>query len=111
MYNALATKQDEHHHGSTKLHMDMTDAVNIMLWTKGSAVWHIFSAKDAPTLRDFLRDDVGYRGPGDSIHSQGIYITPAMLDRLQKKHNICPYTITQRCGEAVFIPAGCTHQV
>jgi hypothetical protein len=32
MYFAYATKPDECHHGSTKLHMDLTDAWNIKLW-------------------------------------------------------------------------------
>jgi hypothetical protein len=117
MYNAYGSVQDDRHNGSTKLHMDLTDAVNIMIWAAenhgepGYAVWHIFPAVTSSTLRTFLRDDVGITGPGDPIHSQTIYMTPAMLERLFVKHAIRPYTIRQRPGEAVFIPAGCPHQV
>jgi lysine-specific demethylase 3 len=31
-YNALASVQDNYHSGSTRLHKDLTDAVNAMLW-------------------------------------------------------------------------------
>ncbi|KAJ7796978.1 hypothetical protein B0H14DRAFT_2390189, partial [Mycena olivaceomarginata] len=47
--------------GSTKLHMDMADALNIMTYTadqsdgdKGCAAWDIFRAADSDKLRDFL---------------------------------------------------------
>ncbi|KAF7969063.1 hypothetical protein HWV62_28411 [Athelia sp. TMB] len=50
-YVAQGTKQDDEHSGSTVLHMDLTSAVNVMIWcadlapgTPGYAVWHIFPA-------------------------------------------------------------------
>src|SRR5215471_15649293 len=55
--------------------------------------------------------DGGFDQPGDPIHSQSIYLTPRMLDTLATKYAIHPFTILQHPGEAVFIPAGCAHQV
>ncbi|KAL6299902.1 hypothetical protein BKA93DRAFT_741529 [Sparassis latifolia] len=117
MYNAYGSPQDSHHHGSTKLHIDITDAVNIMLWAMdgisgrpGHAVWHLFKAESAPLIRKFLLD-AGISGVGDPIHSQNVYLTPEMLDSLAAKYDVLPYVIYQHPGEAVFIPAGCPHQV
>jgi hypothetical protein len=114
MYNASGSNG---HHGSTALHMDVTDAVNIMVWaascsdgSAGYALWHIFPAAASDILRQFLREQ-GFIGAGDPIHSQSIYITPAMLQLLFEKYGIRPHVIHQHAGEAVFIPDGCAHQV
>jgi hypothetical protein len=117
MYNAHGITQHKNYHGSTNLHMDLTDAINAMVWAAqkegkpGYALWHIFLAVDAPILRKFLKEDLGFTGPGDSIHSQTIYLTPGNLEHLALKYNIRPYTILQYPGDVVFIPAGCAHQV
>lgn len=117
MYNAHGSKQDNEHHGSTNLHMDLTDAVNVMIWAAqrdgeaGYAVWHIFPAATSDLIRKFLKEEEGFTGPGDAIHSQCFYLTPAMLHRLAAKYNVLPYLIYQHPGEAVYIPAGCAHQV
>jgi hypothetical protein len=116
MYIAYATSP--HHNGSTKLHMDITDAWNTCLWAAapaanepGYALWHIFSASDAALLRKFITEECGFAGLGDPIHSQFIYLTPDMLRRLFKMYGIRPYTVHQYPGETVFIPAYCAHQV
>ncbi|KIM87080.1 hypothetical protein PILCRDRAFT_31089, partial [Piloderma croceum F 1598] len=77
MYNACETAPDDQHQGSTKLHGDLTDAVNIMLWaaknadgTPGCALWHIFPATALAFFRNFLIEVCGFTGPGDPIHSQ-----------------------------------------
>ncbi|KIM80675.1 hypothetical protein PILCRDRAFT_52980, partial [Piloderma croceum F 1598] len=63
MYNADGSMQDDQHHGSTKLHMDITDALNLMVWaaklpdgSPGYAIWHIFPAAISDILRQFLRE-------------------------------------------------------
>ena len=83
MYFAWATIEDDDHHGSTKLHMDLTDAMNKMLWgangsdgQPGPALWHLFDAVDAPIVRKFLKEDCDFQGPGDAVHSQTVYLTP-----------------------------------
>jgi lysine-specific demethylase 3 len=114
----MASMQDNQHNGSTRLHKDLTDAVNIMVWsanfpdgTPGDALWHIYPPWAAEILSGFLRVRAGFRGQGDPIHSQTICMTPSLIELFFVEHGIQPYTIYQRPGQAVFIPAGCPHQV
>ncbi|KDQ30124.1 hypothetical protein PLEOSDRAFT_2739, partial [Pleurotus ostreatus PC15] len=93
------------HNGSTRLHMDMADAINIM--ASGRALWHIFRSDDADAIRQVLKP---YCDPADPINSHQIYITPELLDILESK-GVKPYTFEQNQGDCVFIPAGCAHQV
>ena len=117
MYNATETVPDDSHHGSTKLHMDVMDALNRMLWAAdsqdgkpGCAKWHIFDAIDAPLLCKFAIER-GFTNLGDPIHSQMIHLNPQLLKRLFEEYRIRPYTIFQYPGDVVFIPAYCAHQV
>ena len=66
MYNSLASSQEPGSKGSTRLHMDMADALNVMLYaskcedgTEGYAVWDLFKAEDSDKLRGFLRRKFG----------------------------------------------------
>ncbi|KAI0689623.1 hypothetical protein C8T65DRAFT_588529 [Cerioporus squamosus] len=113
LYSAMGSEDDSY--GTTKLHLDVTDAINILTWSPTlhipSAIWHIFPAEYAGTLRNFLVDETK---PEDGIHpvyKQTLYLTDDMLARLKKKHGISPWTIYQRVGDAILIPAGCAHQV
>ena len=61
MYNAMASSQNVGSKGSTRLHMDMADALNIMTYaalcpdgSPGCAVWDLFRAEDSDKLRAFL---------------------------------------------------------
>lgn len=117
MYFANGSVQGDGHHGSTKLHMDLTDAQNIMLYAAdfgdgkpGCANWAIFRPEDADLIREFARKRV-LQGPGDAIHSQNIYLSPSMLHILAEEYNIRPYIIDQYPLQSVCIPAGCPHQV
>lgn len=118
LYVAQKSLSEGNIYGSTRLHMDVTSAVNLMLWaqcqdgTPGWAVWHLFPREASPILRKFLVEDVGCDPEnGDPIHSQKICMTAELLERLQAKYNVRPYVVHQRPGQAVFIPAGCAHQV
>ncbi|KAA1480188.1 hypothetical protein DENSPDRAFT_760313, partial [Dentipellis sp. KUC8613] len=120
LYSAYGTVDDGSHHGSTRLHKDVTDAVNVMTHASVSscgalngARWVIFDRNDAQALSNLLRVSprFGYKGPGDPIHSQNIYLTPEDLQFLRDVHHITPYVFTQQPGDAVFIPAGSPHQV
>lgn len=98
--------------------MDLTSAVNIMLWAEncpdgmpGYAIWHIFPSHVSGLLCKFLVRHAGFQGIGDPIHSQTMCLTPVLLDLLHAKYGIKPYTIHQFPKEAVYIPAGCAHQV
>ncbi|KAF7790924.1 hypothetical protein EIP86_001882 [Pleurotus ostreatoroseus] len=104
----------ERRQGSTKLHMDMSGAVNIMvadLSGKGS-LWTIFAAKDTEAIRRYLRKKYNL-GPSSPcpIHAQHYYLQPADLRALLAEESVMPYIFTQTKGQAVFIPVGCAHQV
>ncbi|KAG6871870.1 hypothetical protein C0995_015574 [Termitomyces sp. Mi166 len=63
MYNAMATTQEAGSKGSTRLHMDMADALNIMTYaapapdgSQGCAAWDLFRAEDSDKIRGFLAE-------------------------------------------------------
>jgi hypothetical protein len=106
--------------GSTRLHMDVADAVNTMLHAAEpptpdaprAAAWDLFRTEDAGILRQFLRDKFSLSADGvDPIHTQQHYLDETLLAELYAKHSIKPWRVYQQQGEAVFIPAGCAHQV
>ncbi|KAJ7175655.1 Clavaminate synthase-like protein [Mycena filopes] len=120
MYNAYGNPQQTgpDSEGSTKLHMDMADALNIMLHAEeqpdgkiGCAAWDIFRACDSTKLRTFLK----WKFPGysdtDPIHSQRLYLTDPLRAELYNKTQVKSYRVYQEAGQGVFIPAGCAHQV
>jgi len=76
----------------------------------GAAVWDIFPANATDTLRSYLGESVSYP-VDDPVLRQQFYISRPQLDELREKHNIKPWRIHQNPGDAVFIPAGCAHQV
>ena len=47
----------------------------------------------------------------DPVLAQNTYLTPDRLRELELSHGIKVYTFFQHEGDAVFIPAGCAHQV
>ncbi|PWN30022.1 hypothetical protein BDZ90DRAFT_224999 [Jaminaea rosea] len=129
MYTAWPSTEDQAGKGSTRLHMDVADAVNIMYYSAtppdvdpatlhpshrdGVAAWDIFPAKDANALRQYL---IQHRGlslldAGDPIHSQLHYLDGTDRQRLWAEHGVRSWRIYQKKGDAVFIPAGCAHQV
>lgn len=101
--------------------MDMMDAVNISLSSDESApadqrvaVWYIFPHDKVDVLRKFLDDE--YRDDstvteGDIIHSGSVVLDDDMLKNLVQKTRLEPWTIFQRPGDTVFIPAYCPHMV
>ncbi|KAF8485068.1 hypothetical protein DFH94DRAFT_718040 [Russula ochroleuca] len=118
MYIALATTDEEGSKGSTRLHMDMADGVNIMVYSEarpdgspGVAAWDLFRAEDADRLRKFLKRRFGVNGQHDPILSQQYYLDAALRKELFDDYGIKSHRVYQRPGDAVFIPAGCAHQV
>ena len=138
MYNSLASSQEPGSKGSTRLHMDMADALNVMLYaskckdgTEGYAVWDLFRAEDSDKLRGFLRKKFGQaKGGGqglpgmgggggsggiviahDPIHGQQFYLDVELRQALYDECGVKSYRVYQRPGDGVFIPAGCAHQV
>ncbi|KAJ2914460.1 hypothetical protein MD484_g5929, partial [Candolleomyces efflorescens] len=118
MYNAWAASQNPGCKGSTRLHMDMADAMNVMLYaadcpdgSAGCAVWDIYRAEDSDKIRNFLRKRHALGPHYDPIHGQQYYLDDALRAQLYKDTGVCSFRVYQRPGEAIFIPAGCAHQV
>ncbi|KAH9850033.1 Clavaminate synthase-like protein [Lenzites betulinus] len=118
MYNAMASFESQGSKGSTRLHMDMADAVNIMTYASpmpdgrpGCAAWDIFRADDTSKLRKFLKKKFKGQYQHDPIHSQQFYLDSSLRQELYKEHGVLSHRVYQRPGDAVFIPAGCAHQV
>lgn len=119
MYNVFASNKEDGTNGSTRLHMDMADAVNIMMHSEltpngeeGGAMWDIFRVQDADAIRTFMKKEIqGSSLTDDPIHSQLFYLDPFLRKRLYDTFGVSSYRFYQKPGEAVFIPAGCAHQV
>ncbi|EOD16698.1 hypothetical protein EMIHUDRAFT_421454 [Emiliania huxleyi CCMP1516] len=77
------------------------------------AVWDIWAAEDEPRLSAFLARVASERGeaPAHPIHDQCFYVGRALRERLAAEEGVRGWRFVQRQGEAVFIPAGCPHQV
>ena len=117
MYNAMASGVGAGSKGSTRLHMDMADALNIMTYaadcpdgSSGCAAWDLFRAKDSVKIREYLKAKFPGSLPTDHIHGQQVYLDDVMRKELADKWGVFSYRVYQRPGEAVFIPAGCAHQ-
>lgn len=86
----------------------------------GSALWDIFRRQDAPKLIEYLQkhwkefrhiNNYPIHSVVHPLHDQTLYLNEYHKKRLKEEFDVEPWTFEQHLGEAVFIPAGCPHQV
>ncbi|CAJ1972237.1 unnamed protein product [Sphenostylis stenocarpa] len=83
----------------------------------GSAVWDIFRRQDVPKLTEYLKKHhrefrhINNLPVIHPIHDQILYLNEKHKKQLKQEFGVQAWTFEQHLGEAVFIPAGCPHQV
>ncbi|PIN27118.1 putative transcription factor 5qNCA, contains JmjC domain [Handroanthus impetiginosus] len=122
-----ASEQETIADGSVQLKMSSAMAMDHLQSGKaspenarGAALWDIFRRQDLPKITEYLQNhQKEFRHYNNSlvnsvvhpIHDQTFYLDEKHKKQLKDEFDVEPWTFEQHLGEAVFIPAGCPHQV
>ncbi|EYU23669.1 hypothetical protein MIMGU_mgv1a026774mg [Erythranthe guttata] len=105
---------------SGKNKADTSDEAASVRDPEGGALWDIFRRQDVPKLEEYVRKHLKefrhiycnqLSQVVHPIHDQTVYLSMEHKRKLKEEYGIEPWTFVQKLGDAVFIPAGCPHQV
>ena len=92
----------------------MADAELGSLSCQHGAIWDIYRWQDTEAILQLLHAVARERDveiTNNPIHDQLFYLDAPLRRRLRQEYNVRGWRFVQRHGDAVFIPAGCPHQV
>ena len=84
------------------------------LSSQHGAIWDIWRWEDSDAILQLLHAVARERDveiTNNPIHDQLFYLDAPLRRRLRQEYNVRGWRFIQRHGDAVFIPAGCPHQV
>ena len=84
------------------------------LSSQHGAIWDIWRWEDSDAILQLLHAVARERDveiTNNPIHDQLFYLDAPLRRRLRQEYNVRGWRFVQRHGDAVFIPAGCPHQV
>jgi len=78
------------------------------------AIWDIYRWEDTDAILQLLHQVAAERDveiTNNPIHDQLFYLDETLRRRLREQYNVRGWRVVQKHGDAIFIPAGCPHQV
>lgn len=92
----------------------LADAELGSLSCQHGAIWDIYRWQDTEAILQLLHAVARERDveiTSNPIHDQLFYLDDTLRKRLRDQYKVRGWRFVQRRGDAVFIPAGCPHQV
>ncbi|KAJ7488335.1 hypothetical protein FB451DRAFT_1227027 [Mycena latifolia] len=114
-----ASSEVANRNGSTRLHIDRADVLNIMTFAscspdgqEGHAAWDIFRAQDSGKIQQFLRRKFKITAHLILTDQENqAYLDDEARRELWRDYGVKSFRVYQRACDAVFVPAGCAYQV